>query len=359
MSLASNITTAFTRVATEFKAIRTLISGSGTGNISGLTTTDKSSLVAAINEARASSGSTTLSALTDTTISAPATGHLLRYDGATSKWVNVLGGTYYQAQDADLDAIAALATTAYGRALLTLANQAGLMGLLLSATATVQGIVELATDPEAIAGADTVRAVTPANVAAVFTNRIATSTALGTSNTLVPSQGAVKAYADSLLGANDAMVYKGVINASTNPNYPAADAGHTYKVSAAGKIGGAAGPNVEIGDMLICTTDGTAAGTQAAVGANWTIVQTNIDGAVTGPGSAVSNNFASFSGTTGKVIADSGISIDTDGTLAANSATRVPAQSAVRTYIANTNYTKTEIGDPETDFAAAFVAALA
>lgn len=53
MSLATNISNLATRVGTEFKTIRTLISGSGTGTISGLTTTDKSSLVAAINEVQA------------------------------------------------------------------------------------------------------------------------------------------------------------------------------------------------------------------------------------------------------------------------------------------------------------------
>ncbi|MCR6496222.1 hypothetical protein LJB71_08330 [Thermomonas sp. S9] len=101
------------------------------------------------------------------------------------------------------------------------------------------------------------------------------------SDTTIASQKAVKTYVDGLLAANDAMVFKGVINASANPNYPAADAGHTYRISVAGKIGGASGPNVEAGDMLICTTDGTAAGTQATVGANWAIIQTNIDGALT------------------------------------------------------------------------------
>ena len=55
MSLATNIANAFTRVGTEFKAIRTLIGGSGTASISALTTTDKSSLVAAINEVKAGS----------------------------------------------------------------------------------------------------------------------------------------------------------------------------------------------------------------------------------------------------------------------------------------------------------------
>lgn len=109
-----------------------------------------------------------------------------------------------------------------------------------------------------------------------------TDTTLGSnSDTIIPSQKAIRAYVDGLIAANDAMVFKGVINASTNPNYPAADAGHTYRISVAGKIGGASGPNVEVGDMLLCTVDATAAGTHATVGANWAIIQTNIDGALT------------------------------------------------------------------------------
>lgn len=83
-----------------------------------------------------------------------------------------------------------------------------------------------------------------------------------------------------LLGNIDALVFKGVIDCSANPNYPAADAGHVYRVSVAGKIGGASGPNVEAGDILTCITDGTASGNHATVGANWTIIQSNIDGAV-------------------------------------------------------------------------------
>lgn len=101
------------------------------------------------------------------------------------------------------------------------------------------------------------------------------------SDTTIASQKALKTYVDGLLAANDAMVFKGVIDASANPNYPAANAGHTYRVSVAGKIGGASGPNVEVGDILICTADGTASGTHATVGANWAIIQTNIDGALT------------------------------------------------------------------------------
>lgn len=107
------------------------------------------------------------------------------------------------------------------------------------------------------------------------------TTLASNSDTIISSQKAIKAYVDGLIAANDAMVFKGVINASANPNYPAADAGHTYRISVAGKIGGASGPNVEVGDMLLCTVDATAAGTHATVGANWAIIQTNIDGALT------------------------------------------------------------------------------
>lgn len=138
-----------------------------------------------------------------------------------------------------------------------------------------------------------------------------TSAALGTSNTKVPSQNAVKVYVDNSFAANDAMIYKGTINASGNPNYPAADAGHTYKISATGKIGGASGPNVEIGDTIICTVDGSAAGTHAAVGANWTIVQSNLDGAVIGPAASTAGGFARFNGTTGKLLQDSAATLAT------------------------------------------------
>lgn len=101
------------------------------------------------------------------------------------------------------------------------------------------------------------------------------------SDAVVPTQKAVKTYVDGLLSANDAMVFKGIIDCSANPDYPAADRGHTYRVSVAGKIGGAAGPNIEAGDILICITDGTGAGTHAGVGADWGIIQVNIDGALT------------------------------------------------------------------------------
>lgn len=71
--------------------------------------------------------------------------------------------------------------------------------------------------------------------------------------------------------------FKGTIDCSANPNYPAAVVGDTYVVSVAGKIGGALGADVEVGDTVICTVD-NAGGTQASVGADWSILNRNITG---------------------------------------------------------------------------------
>jgi hypothetical protein len=151
----------------------------------------------------------------------------------------------------------------------------------------------------------------------------------------VATQKATKAYVDAIVtsGATDVMIFKGIIDASANPNYPAADAGHLYKISVAGKIGGGSGPNVEVGDTIYCISDFSSAANHATVGANWVIAQVNTDGAVIGPASATGDHFAQFDGGTGKLI-KGGISFDTDGTMTANSNTRVPSQAAVRTYVA-------------------------
>lgn len=117
-----------------------------------------------------------------------------------------------------------------------------------------------------------------------------------------------RAYADTLIAANDALVYKGAIDASANPNYPAANAGWTYVISVAGKIGGGAGANVEVGDRVLCIVDGSISGSQVLVGANWNIVQANLDGAVIGPTAGVVNNHvALFDGTSGRLIKDGGL----------------------------------------------------
>lgn len=97
----------------------------------------------------------------------------------------------------------------------------------------------------------------------------------------LPSALAVYNAIQAGFGANDAMVLKGAIDASTDPNYPAGNAGEAYKISVAGKIGGASGIDVQVGDTIYCTVDASSAGNQATVGANWVIVQANVDRATT------------------------------------------------------------------------------
>lgn len=136
-------------------------------------------------------------------------------------------------------------------------------------------------------------------------------------NTKFPTTQAVDDRIDAKFAANDVERLMGGIDASANPNYPAADAGHVYRITVAGRIGGASGPKVEVGDRVECFTDSSASGNDATVGANWFITQTNIDGAVVGPASVTDNRIARYDGGTGKVIQDSGASIDDSGNITA------------------------------------------
>lgn len=70
------------------------------------------------------------------------------------------------------------------------------------------------------------------------------------------------------------------LDCSTNPNYPASTKGDAWRVTGNGRIGGASGPLVEVNDVIRClVTNG--GGTEAAVGTNFYITQSNLDKATT------------------------------------------------------------------------------
>lgn len=97
------------------------------------------------------------------------------------------------------------------------------------------------------------------------------------SDVLVPSQKAVKAHVAAAV--TGLLEFKGSTDASSNPNYPAASKGDAYVVSVAGKVGGASGKSVEVGDMYVATAD-NAGGTEASVGTSWTVLEHNLVGAL-------------------------------------------------------------------------------
>lgn len=101
----------------------------------------------------------------------------------------------------------------------------------------------------------------------------------------------------------DGVHFKGPVS-SANPLPPVAyKAGWFYVVQEAGTY---AGMVCEVGDFIYCIKT-YASG--SASDADWTSVQKNLVGAVTGPDSSVVGNVPMFSGTAGDRIVDSGFSV--------------------------------------------------
>ena len=73
------------------------------------------------------------------------------------------------------------------------------------------------------------------------------------------------------------------------------------------KTGGTyAGQVCEPGDLILCVKDHAEEG---AADTDWTVIQNNIDRAVTGPASAADGNLMAFDGASGTVTKDSGIKL--------------------------------------------------
>lgn len=152
--------------------------------------------------------------------------------------------------------------------------------------------------------------VTNESKATMFTSPVFTGTptaptaSSSTNNTQIATTAFVQTLVNNKVAASDAMIYKGTIG-STGATITALPATHstgwTYKVITAGTY---AGQQCEVGDMIVCITDGTSSNNS-----HWSVIQTNVDGAVTGPASSVNGHVAVFNGSTGKIIKDSGFTI--------------------------------------------------
>lgn len=113
-----------------------------------------------------------------------------------------------------------------------------------------------------------------------------TSAAANRTITLPDKDGTVAVTSDVDAAVVGLLEDKGNQDCSANPNYPAASKGDVYTVSVAGKIGGASGIVVEVGDTFRALAD-NAGGSQASVGTSWAVVQANLVGAYVSGGTDV------------------------------------------------------------------------
>lgn len=99
----------------------------------------------------------------------------------------------------------------------------------------------------------------------------------GTNTTQIATTAFVVAeVASAVTGLLD---FKGSTDCSANPNYPSASKGDAYYVSVAGKIGGASGKSVDVGDVYVASAD-NAGGAEGSVGTSWFVLEHNLAGAL-------------------------------------------------------------------------------
>lgn len=123
----------------------------------------------------------------------------------------------------------------------------------------------------------------------------APTAAEGTNTTQLATTAFVKTAIDKHISeVATALIFKGIVDSTHALPESGMRSGWLYVVGEAGTYGG---QKCEAGDMIVYASDA------------WYVIQKNIDGAVTGPTSAVDTHVAAFDGTTGKLIKDSGYTI--------------------------------------------------
>ena len=174
MSLQTNLTNLATRLSTQAKALKILINGNA-ADLSGLATTEKSNLVAAINEVVGSVGEGGGAAINDTGTSTSSVWSSSKTNTEILAKVSALVDSAPGALDTLNELAAALGDDPNFAATLTtaLAGKAPIShshgaGDLPAASLTQPGISEAATNAETATGTDPLRYVTVAGLRSVM-----------------------------------------------------------------------------------------------------------------------------------------------------------------------------------------------
>lgn len=178
MSLQTRIADFATAVGTDIKQARTWITGSASGDLTGLSTVSKGSLVAAINELQSATAGAAPVAASETQagVAEIATAAETTAGTDNTRFITPLRlqgrlVAFAQPLSANLTSLAAVASSAFGRTLLAAADAAAARTALgiSSASETAEGLAERAATAEVTAGTDDVRFVTPLKLAAKLT----------------------------------------------------------------------------------------------------------------------------------------------------------------------------------------------
>ena len=172
------------------------------------------------------------------------------------------------------------------------------------ASTTYDGIVRLTNSITGSETASTLVATTPYAVMQYVNAQLAATDAMIYAGSLTVANGTIKIHSHNPVLNFGVTVTDDTTLLSAITNY---SAGWTWKIASSdGSAVSGFSKAFEAGDMLIATADITSSTYSAS---DWDVIQTNIDGAVTGPASATNLNIAVFDGTSGKVIKDGGIKV--------------------------------------------------
>lgn len=136
MSLQIRLTDLATAIGTDIKQLRVWMTGSSTGDLTGLTTTAKTSLVAAINEVKASAtgsppaASQTVAGVLQISTQAENTAGTIDTDAVSPLGLQQKLTAWAQPLSANLTALAAVASSTIGRSILAAADAAAVKALL-------------------------------------------------------------------------------------------------------------------------------------------------------------------------------------------------------------------------------------